>query len=80
MTEKTITLPKQWSDFLLDQPETGMGYQTVSITLQDGRIIEDVAIIASHIIGEIRGQPGLSFDPKEIAKIEVTHRRWKFGV
>ena len=57
-----------------------MGYHTVSITLQDGRRIEDVAIIEAHIIGEIRGQSDLVFDPETIAKIEVTNRRWKLRV
>ena len=58
MAKKTMMLPKVWSDFLLAQPETGMGYQTVSITLQGGRRIEDVVIIDAHIIGEIRNEQG----------------------
>jgi hypothetical protein len=84
MKDKFVKLPQQWSDYLQSQPETGMDYHVVTLTMQDGTKIEDVAIIGSHIIGEIR-QVGiirekkeLPFDPKEIESIEVTHRKWQF--
>jgi len=79
MTEKNKVLPKRWAEFLQHQPETGMDYQVVSITLDDGTKIEDVAIIHSHIIGEIRNQPEMAFDPEHITSIEVTHRKWQFN-
>ncbi len=72
------TLPKGWSEFLAKKPETGMGYQVVSVTLRDGRKIEDVAIIQSSEIGEVRGHPDVPFDPDDIASIELTHRKWQF--
>ena len=78
MPEKHNVLPKRWAEFLHGQPETGMDYQVVSITLDDGTKIEDVAIVHSHIIGEIRNQPDMTFDPERIASIEVTHRKWQF--
>jgi hypothetical protein len=79
MTEKEIRkLPKRWAEFLFRQAETGMGYQVVTITLDDGTKIEDVAIVESEIIGEIRNQPEMTFDPERIASIEVTHRKWQF--
>jgi hypothetical protein len=78
MTEKNKMLPKRWAEFLHKQPETGMGYQVVSLTLDDETRIENVAIIESQIIGEIKDQPDISFDPKRITAIEVTHRKWKF--
>jgi hypothetical protein len=71
-------LPKNWSEFLLSKPETGMDYQIVAVTLKDGRRIEDVAIIGMSIIGEVRGHDDVPFDPNEIVSIEVTHRKWKF--
>ena len=71
------TLPKKWQEFLAKKSETGMGYQVVNLTLDDGRKIEDVAIIQSALIGEIRGGDVL-FDPEKITEIEVTHRKWNF--
>jgi hypothetical protein len=72
------TLPKAWSDFLHTKGETGMGYQVVAVTLRDGRKVEDVAIIESHIVGEVRGHTDIPFEPEDIVGIELTHRRWQF--
>ena len=55
-----------------------MGYQVVAVTLRDGRKIEDVAIIESHIIGEVRGHADIPFEPEDIVGMELTHRRWQF--
>jgi len=73
------TLPKAWSEFLVNKPETGMDYQVVAVTLRDGRKVEDVAIIHSSIIGEVRGYADIPFDPCEITGIELTHRKWQFS-
>jgi hypothetical protein len=72
------TLPEQWSKFLLAQPETGMGYHMAAITLRDGRVIDDVAIVDHCVVAEVRGQPDISFDPAEIKHIQITHRKWDF--
>ncbi len=77
-TDNLKRLPKNWSEFLLSKPETGMSYQVVAVTLKDGKKIEDVAVIGSSIIGEVRGYDELPFDPNEIVSIEVTHQKWKF--
>lgn len=63
-------LPRNWSDYLLKQPESGMGYQIVTVALRDGRKFE-AAVTESHIIGEVRGQTGVPFDPEDVAGIEV---------
>jgi hypothetical protein len=76
--ESVKTLPKNWSDYLNSKGETGMGYQVVAVTLRDGRAIEDVAVIESHIIGEVRGYDDIPFEPEDIVSLELTHRRWKF--
>jgi hypothetical protein len=74
------TLPAQWSQYLIKQPETGMGYQIVDIELKDGRIIKNVAIIQSSIIGEIKDNIGpIPFNPEDIIKINITHNKWKFN-
>jgi hypothetical protein len=71
-------LPEHWSKFLQKQPETGMTYQIVDVTLRDGRIIRDVAIIQSELVGEVRGHVDIPFDPADIADIKVTHNKWNF--
>ena len=55
-----------------------MGYQVVAITLRDGRIIEDVAIVDQSVVAAVRDQPHVSFDPADITDIAVTHRKWDF--
>ncbi len=55
-----------------------MDYQIVDLTLSDGRIIRDVAIVGGSLIGEIRGQPDIGFDPADIMHIEITHNKWDF--
>jgi hypothetical protein len=72
------TLPEKWSKFLLAQPETGMDYQVVALTLCDSRVIEDVAIVHHSLISEVRGHADIPFDPADITHIEVTHRKWDF--
>jgi hypothetical protein len=72
------TLPEHWSKYLLTQPETGMDYHVVAVTLRDGRVIPDVAVVHHSIIAEVRGHTDIPFDPADITQIEVTHRKWDF--
>ncbi len=55
-----------------------MTYQIVDVTLRDGRVVRDVAIIGSSRIGEVRGHSEIPFDPADITNIEVTHKKWDF--
>ena len=71
-------LPAKWSKQLASLDETGMGYQVIAVTLADGRKIEDIAIVDSHVIAEVRGYDDIPFDPAEIVAFELTHTRWKF--
>ncbi len=71
------TLPKKWQEFLSKKPETGMGYQVVNLILEVGRRIDDVVIIQSALIGEIRNGD-VPFDPEKITEIELTHKKWNF--
>jgi hypothetical protein len=68
------TLPEHWSKFLVGHPETGLDYQIVAVTLRDGRVIEDVAIIHHSLVSQVRGHTDIPFDPADITAIEVTHR------
>jgi len=63
-------LPKKWSDFLLKQPESGMGFQIISVTLQDGRKF-DAAVTESHVLSRVRGFDTVPFDTNEISEIDV---------
>jgi hypothetical protein len=54
-----------------------MGYQTASITLEDGRVIDDVLIVGATI-AEVRGYDAIPFSVDEISDIAVTHRKWEF--
>ena len=62
----------------MKQPETGMTYQIVDVTLRDGRIVRDVAIIQSELVGEVRGHAEIPFDPADTVDIKVTHNKWDF--
>ena len=71
-------MTEHWSKFLLKQPETGMTYQIVDVTLRDGRIVRDVAIIQSELVGEVRRHAEIPFGPADIVDIKVTHNKWDF--
>jgi hypothetical protein len=71
-------LPERWSRFLAAQPETGMDYHVVAVTLRDGRVIPDVAVVGSSVIAEVGGVRDVPFDPADITELEVTHRKWEF--
>ena len=73
----SLELPDKWAPCLLKQGETGMGYQTAAITLQDGSVIEDVLIVGGTIT-EVRGYNTIPFSAEDITDIIVTHRKWAF--
>jgi hypothetical protein len=50
INESNNNLPKIWVDHLINLPETGMGYQIVDITMNDGSVFNGVKIINSSII------------------------------
>jgi len=59
-------------------PETGMDYQIVAVTLRDGRVVEDDAVVHHSLVAEMRGHADILFDRAEITDIKVTHRKWDF--
>ena len=78
MSPEIPRLPQHWAEFLHKQPETGMDYQIVAVTLHDGRVIEDVVIVGSSGIGEVLGYNAIPFTPEEISDIRLTHNKWTF--
>jgi hypothetical protein len=62
-----ILLNEKQSEYLLSLDETGMGYQTVNITLKDGTVFKNVIIIDSkYIVSKIKIK-----DSNDISRIEL---------
>ena len=73
-----IKLGTKWTDYLKNQPESGMGYQIVSIVLRNG-IRYDQVVVDSGYITKIKGITVISFTDEDILEIIVTHDKWDFG-
>lgn len=73
-----ITLSAKWVSELASKPETGMGYQVVSVILQDGRRFDQTAVVQG-IIAEVRGLDEIPFTEDQIAQIILTHDKWDFN-
>ena len=73
-----ITLSAKWVSELANKPETGMGYQVVSVILQDGRRFGKTAVVEG-IIAEIRGLDGIPLTEDQIAQIILTNDKWDFN-
>jgi hypothetical protein len=73
-----LQLTDRWGSRLRSQPETGMGYQVVSIVLRNGQRIDQV-LVESGVITRVRGQDSIPFREDEIADLIVTHDRWDFA-
>ncbi|MFN2624314.1 MAG: hypothetical protein ABR611_15880 [Chthoniobacterales bacterium] len=68
-----VQLPHHWTQFLSRQPETGMTFQIVDVTLRDGRIVRDVVIVRGALVAGVSGRSDIPFDPADITNIEVKH-------
>ena len=73
-----ITLTTKWASELASKPETGMGYQVVSVILKDGKRFDQVAVVEGRIT-EIRGRKDIPFAEDQIAQIILTHDKWNFN-
>jgi len=73
-----ITLSQKWAKELTSKPETGMGYQIVSVVLKDGKRFDQVAVVEGRIT-EIRGRTDIPFAVDDIAEIILTHDKWNFN-
>ena len=61
----------------MNQPETGMGYQIVSVVLRDGTRYDQV-VVDSGYITQIKGFKRIPFSEEDIQEIIVTHDKWDF--
>jgi hypothetical protein len=75
---RTITLSAKWASELVSKPETGMGYQVVSVVLKDGRRFDQVAVVEGRI-AKVRGHKDIPFTEDQLAQIIVTHEKWNFN-
>lgn len=73
-----LPLSDKWIAVLVDQPETGMGYQVARVTLTDGSRFESVVIVGGGIT-RIRGRADIPFREDQIAEIFVTHDKWDWS-
>ena len=67
-----LRLGDRWGPRLATEPETGMGYQIVSILLQDGRRYDNVTVAGGVIVNIGDGHPS-PFAEDDIVQIVVTH-------
>lgn len=56
-----VPLEQKWIDYLVRQPETGMGYQRVDVRLADNRVVRDVPVFNAEVV-EL---------PEELARIPI---------
>jgi hypothetical protein len=56
-----------------------MGYQVVSVVLQDGKRFDQLVILEGRIT-EIRGLRDIPFTEDQIAQRILTHEKWNFKV
>jgi len=73
-----IKLPEEWIDFLISKPETGMGYQVVSVVLKSGDIFKQ-AVVQEGYITQIRTYVEIPFKTEDISEIILTHEKWNFN-
>ena len=73
-----IILSQKWAKELAAKPETGIGYQVVSVVLKDGKRFDQVAVVEGRIT-EIRGRTDIPFGEDDIAEIILTHDKWNFN-
>jgi hypothetical protein len=75
--EALLALSKKWLTELLSKPETGMGYQVVSVLLKDGRRFDRVGVNSGYIT-RIKDMTEIPFAEEDIQEIIVTHDKWNF--
>ena len=46
----TVKLERKWVDYLVRQPESGMGFQKVDVRLKGNRVLNDVLVFNAEEI------------------------------
>ncbi len=50
MITQKIELPKKLSDYLINLPENGMGYQIVKVILKSGKVLRKLKVLNSSVL------------------------------
>ena len=61
----SVLLGEKWKTYLGSQPETGMGFQKVKISMNDGKIFNSTVLNGEHLMVES------PFPVDDIKEIEV---------
>ena len=72
-----VPIPTRFVNYLKRAPETGIGYQVISVVLKDGRSFDQV-ITSEGCIIEVRGYKEIPFAPDDVASVSVNHKDWNF--
>ncbi len=65
-----LKLSERWVQYLINQPETGMGYQIARVVLNDGSAFDRVVIMGDTIY-EVDRSPDIPFTAADIQDIKV---------
>jgi hypothetical protein len=68
MDTKTLKLSDSFINFLVNQPESGMGYQIVKVFLKSGEILRKHKVINSSLLMLEENE---NISEKDIEKIEL---------
>lgn len=71
MQRHSLKLPTNFIDFLVNLPETGMGYQLVKVFLKSGKILHQHKVLNSEFL---MLEDNESITVKAIDKIELEKR------
>jgi hypothetical protein len=70
LVTQRLKLPSTWFRYLMSKPETGMGFQSVRVTLRSGVVVDDVTAWNCEILSMNDGS-NFTFSANEIENIEV---------
>ncbi len=66
--ENKLKLKDEYIDYLSNQPEQGMGYQIVDITLKNGQVLNERIVLNSSYL-KLKESEKINLD--DIVKIEI---------
>ena len=73
-----VELSKKWLDYLKSQAETGIRYYVVSVRLRDDSVYDQVVVVDSGHITQIKDRTDVPFSESDIVGMRVTHDKWNF--
>ena len=68
-----MKLSSKWINFLSTQPETGVGYQSVTVMIAGGKVFYNLVVMNGDTLQTTNRYRDLPFEEDEIVNIQVTH-------